>query len=130
MMEFIRANNLRVMIHGYQIQPDVKDVFIQEIRQAWKTAVHAVGNVHILEKDYAKLGEDIVPWNLGKPEKARNIIKEGKRLDFGMAFSLLCRKGCRSQRDFIYALLGLIGSTFRQPGGGNSHYSESMLSEW
>ncbi|KAL3297422.1 hypothetical protein RB213_011330 [Colletotrichum asianum] len=114
MMEFVRANHLRVMIHGHQIQPDVKDVFIQEIRQAWKTSIREVGNVHILEKDYAKLGENIVPWNLGKPEEARMIIKEGKRLDLGMAFSLLCRRGCRSQKDFFYALLGLIGPEFSE----------------
>ncbi|KAH9230638.1 hypothetical protein K456DRAFT_1727649 [Colletotrichum gloeosporioides 23] len=127
MMEFVRANHLRVMIHDYHIQPEVEDVFVQEIRQAWKRAVHEVGDVHTLEKDYAKLGENIVPWNLGTPEEARKIIKEGKRLDFSMAFSLLCRRGCHFQRNFFYALLGLIGPEFSELPSDNLEETSRIL---
>ncbi|KAF0315775.1 hypothetical protein RB213_002079 [Colletotrichum asianum] len=118
-MEFVRSSGLRVMIQGYLIQDGVEDVFFSELYQSWDRAVREVGDIHVLEAKIAKIGENKVPWNLGYPDRARKIRKEGKRIDFGLAFALLSRRGCRSSRDFYYALLGLVGSDLTAPPTGD-----------
>lgn len=44
-----------------------------------------------------------------------------------MAFSLLCRRGCRSQRDFFYALLGLIGPEFSELPSDNLEETSRII---
>lgn len=46
-----------------------------------------------------------MPWNLGPLSACR---ANSRRRNFGLAFALLSRRGCRDSNDFLYALQGVI----------------------
>ncbi|KAF2742121.1 hypothetical protein M011DRAFT_462664 [Sporormia fimetaria CBS 119925] len=103
-MEYVRSPRTKVMTKNFQIVKGINDVFIKDTGKAWNEERKLWESVQALES-YAGMGENIVPWNLGPLEYGR----ERKRLDFGNAFSLLARRGCRSGRDFFHALRGVVG---------------------
>lgn len=105
-MEYIRSANVRIMdselrLHG----EESAQVYVGQLRQLWdeQIAKHG-GDVHELEARL-HIGKNIVPWNLGPLDLCR---VDSKSRNFGLAFALLCRRGCRDKHDFLYALQGII----------------------
>ncbi|CAG8959615.1 hypothetical protein HYFRA_00001518 [Hymenoscyphus fraxineus] len=92
-MEFVRSNRV--------ISID-KDYDAQELSK------HE--SVHQLEHP-AGMGKNLVPWNLGP----LTGIEQRKSAVFGQAFSLVSKRRCRSNHDFLHVLLGLVRTTSDRP---------------
>lgn len=109
-LEFVRASRVRVMVQGFRVVEEVEDVFLSKLLEVWEaeTAVHGAVQV----EDKVRIGEALVPWNLGPLRDARAL----KRMDFASAWILLSRRGCRSIQDFWHALLGILRAEV--PAGG------------
>ncbi|KAK8108984.1 hypothetical protein PG984_014785 [Apiospora sp. TS-2023a] len=104
-MEYVRRSDLRVMLKGYQIATEGEhDVFVHKIVSVWGEEVRLQGgNVWQVERE-ARMGERIVPWQIGMLVTIRKCVL----VNFGMAFATLRSRGCRSTGDFLYALRGMI----------------------
>ena len=109
-MEYVRSRNIRVMNSHGQLMSGVTDATFLEMYQAWDKEVANAPSVHHVEA-VAEMGKNIVPWNLGP----LGIGHAAKVLDFGLAFSLLSRRGCASMGDFFEALLGIVKGKIDEP---------------
>ncbi|KAF2253855.1 hypothetical protein BU26DRAFT_561123 [Trematosphaeria pertusa] len=107
-MEYVRSRNVKGMNQEGRIFDEV--VLLGEVLGVWEEERRKVGSVQELEA-LAQMGKNIVPWNLGRLTEGRAL----KRLDFGNAFNLLSRRGCRSSRDFFHALLGIVKADLKEP---------------
>ena len=85
-------------------------VFLKRLLQVWFDEAHKHESIHHLEAR-AEIGKNLVPWNLGP------LLDMGKAKSsvFGQAFALLSKRRCRSNHDFLHALLGLVEPTSDQP---------------
>ncbi|KAJ4364689.1 hypothetical protein N0V83_009286 [Neocucurbitaria cava] len=109
-MEYVRSKNVKVLNKNFQIVEGIDDVFIGEVHKAWEAERKKASSVHVVEK-LADMGKNLVPWNLGPLALGRRL----KLLEFGQAFGLLSRRGCRSSRDFFHALLGIVRAELHEP---------------
>ncbi|KAJ4355734.1 uncharacterized protein N0V89_003754, partial [Didymosphaeria variabile] len=100
-MEYIRSNTVKMVTSDGSIYPS--DELLQDVFKVWDRERELLGDIHALE-GLAGLGTNIVPWNLGP----LHVARLRKKIDFGSAFSLLSRRGCRSRGDFFHALLGIV----------------------
>ncbi|WYZ39670.1 hypothetical protein EsH8_IV_000011 [Colletotrichum jinshuiense] len=115
-MEYIRSANVRVMDSELQLHGEESaQLYQKQLSGLWNEQVtkHG-GDVHGLEARL-EIGKNIMPWNLGPLGKCR---ADSKSRNFGLAFALLCRRGCRDKNDFLYALQGIItGNSVTELGG-------------
>lgn len=106
-MEYIRSAHIRVMDASLQLRGhhESPQVYQGRLNQFWveQIAKHG-GDVKALEARL-DIGRNIMPWNLGPMSQCR---ANSKNRNFGLAFALLCRRGCRDENDFLYALQGII----------------------
>ncbi|KAK3720797.1 hypothetical protein LTR37_003460 [Vermiconidia calcicola] len=107
-MEYIRSQNVRVMVRGYKLLDAGDDLFMGEIVRTWEAEVALHGNVFKVE-DMAGRRVNLLPWQLGPLQD----LKKLKRTSFGAAYEILALRGCTAPLDFFYALLGLVRTTFR-----------------
>ncbi len=102
-MEFIRSRKIGVLLKEGHIEEHANEVFILSMMDVWNEERQNFKTVQDLE-NFAEIGKNIVPWNLGHLTAARQIGK----IDFTVAFNLLSRRRCYSDRDFLHALLGIV----------------------
>lgn len=110
-MEYVRSETTKVMTKDFRIVQGVRDVFMTDTNKAWNEERKLFPSVHALEARAGIGNGNIVPWSIGPLEYGRLR----KRLDYGNAFSLLSRRGCRSSRDFFHAFTGVIGAELNEP---------------
>ncbi|KAK3716663.1 hypothetical protein LTR37_006293 [Vermiconidia calcicola] len=106
-MEYVRSQNVRVMMRGYKLLEIGDDLFMGDILRTWETEVALHGNVFKVE-DLAGRRINILPWQLGPLQNLKKI----KRTSFGAAYEILALRGCTAPLDFFYALLGLVDTAF------------------
>ncbi|KAF2745224.1 hypothetical protein M011DRAFT_392751, partial [Sporormia fimetaria CBS 119925] len=107
-MEYVRSQDTKIMTKDFRIVQE--DVLLEDINRVWNEERARLGSIHALEA-LAQMGKNLVPWNLGPLREGRML----ERLDFGNAFSLLSRRGCRSSRDFFHALAGVVKGKLTEP---------------
>ncbi|KAL8308238.1 hypothetical protein RB593_006520 [Gaeumannomyces tritici] len=113
-MEYIRSPKVWLMDSELQLHTDenANSLFRNTMNSFWAGQVIKAGSTHKFEADI-DISHNIVPWNLGPLDWCRNHQKR----NFGLAFSLLARRGCQSRDDFLYALHGIVtGSTAEVKG--------------
>lgn len=109
-MEYVRSPRVKVMIADYNVHQDIDDVFLSRLDHAWDMEVAHTNDVHATE-GRADLDHNLVPWNLGPVQRSRDL----GRVDFGLAYVLLSRRGCSSFSDFFHALLGIVYGKLEEP---------------
>ncbi|KAL3292687.1 Nicotinate-nucleotide diphosphorylase [Colletotrichum asianum] len=103
-MEYIRSAKVRVMNSEKQLHgEDSAQLYQPQLNQFWGEQT-AKNGCHDLEAQL-EIGKNIMPWNLGSLDLCR---ADSKSRNFGLAFALLSRRGCRDKYDFLYALQGII----------------------
>ncbi|KAJ4987865.1 hypothetical protein SVAN01_06595 [Stagonosporopsis vannaccii] len=107
-MEFIRSRTVKVLLKEGHMEENANDMFIPHLMHAWNEERKRFAKVQDLER-LADIGKNIVPWNLGHLMGAR---QRGK-IDFAVAFAILARRRCYSDRDFLHALLGIVKADLR-----------------
>lgn len=108
-MEFVRSGTVRMMLDDYSICPDSTDaIFLVHLNLTWGRESKKAGGMRALERR-VKLGtgKTLVPWNLGLLVSTKAQTHARKRC-FAQSLVLLSRRGCREDRDFLYALRGLL----------------------
>lgn len=106
-MEYVRSRQVISIDEEYDVCPDKNDpLFLNQMLRVWFDEVPKHESVHQLEAR-AAIGKNLVPWNLGP---LRDMGK-AKSSVFGLAFVLLSKRRCRSNHDFLHALLGLVEPT-------------------
>ncbi|KAF4344561.1 hypothetical protein FBEOM_1459 [Fusarium beomiforme] len=107
-MEFIRSDRVRMMVSNYTYLLDLDDpAFLSQAFKAWNDEVKQHEKVHDVEKK-VQMGKNQVPWSLGTLKEAKSL----KRINFGMATALLCKRGCRDRMDFLHALRGIVRAKY------------------
>lgn len=101
--EFIHSPKIKVMMKEGLVDPKAHHALILRLARVWEEESRQYGDLKGMENS-AISNQDLVPWNLGFLVRARN---RGK-VDFGFAFAFLSRRGCYSDKDFCYAMLGLL----------------------
>ncbi|CAG8978423.1 hypothetical protein HYALB_00013112 [Hymenoscyphus albidus] len=110
-MEFVRSNRVISIDKDYDVCPDRNDpIYMNQLHRVWAQELSKHESVHQLEHR-AGMGKNLVPWNLGP----LTGIEQRKSAVFGQAFSLVSKRRCRSNHDFLHALLGLVGTTSDRP---------------
>ncbi|KAJ5010655.1 hypothetical protein K4K57_006884 [Colletotrichum sp. SAR 10_99] len=103
-MEYIRSTKVRVMDSEKQLHgEDSAQLYQPQLHQLWGEQI--AKNEGIDLEDRLEIGKNIMPWNLGSLDLCR---ADSKSRNFGLAFALLSRRGCRDKNDFLYALQGII----------------------
>ena len=76
----------------------------------WNDKLWEHDSIHHLE-DRAGIGKNLMPWNLGP------LVVMGKEISsgFGQAYSLLSKRQCQSNHEFLHALLGLVKPVSDRP---------------
>ncbi|KAL9083245.1 MAG: hypothetical protein Q9165_008598 [Trypethelium subeluteriae] len=106
-MEYVRSNRAIVMGAEYDIVSSEEDpIFMSTLHRVWNEEVDKHKSIHELEHK-ARMGENMVPWNLG----TLDTLSRRSPVSFGQAFGLLSKRRCRSSSDFLHALLGMVGVT-------------------
>ncbi|KAF7546321.1 hypothetical protein G7Z17_g8526 [Cylindrodendrum hubeiense] len=112
-MEYVRSRHVISVDEDYDVCPNKDDpLFLNQMNRVWGDEVSKHKSAHELEAR-ANLGKNIVPWALGPLQKMRG----GKSSVFGLSFSLLSKRRCQSNRDFLHALLGLVEPVYDRPLG-------------
>ncbi|KAL0938245.1 uncharacterized protein CTRU02_207976 [Colletotrichum truncatum] len=117
-MEYIRSAKVRIMDSEFRLHGEESaQVYQEQLNKFWsEQIVKNEGDVKELEARL-DIGENIVPWNLGSLSLCR---ADSNSRNFGLAFALLSRRGCRDNYDFLYALQGIItGSSVTKLDGEN-----------
>jgi hypothetical protein len=114
-MEFVRSTNVQMMLKDYSLcsEQATDPIFFQRLHEAWRQEADKFGGPIALERKLQLgSGKTLVPWNLGMlmSAKTRPLKKS-----FGLAFSLVSRRGCREERDFLYAMRGLLATSLGPP---------------
>lgn len=116
-MELIRSKTLQMMLSDYSLctEYSADGVFLERLHESWREEANKIGGERLLEKK-VQLGrsQGLAPWNLGLPSFKKLKARES---NFGQAFALLSRRGCREERDFLYAMRGLLAT--RQDKSGD-----------
>ncbi|KAF3800686.1 hypothetical protein GCG54_00003585 [Colletotrichum gloeosporioides] len=103
-MEYIRSTKVRVMDSEKQLHgEDSVQLYQPQLNQFWGEQIAKNGGTDLEER--LEIGKNIMPWNLGSLDLCR---ANSKSRNFGLAFALLSRRGCRDKNDFLYALQGII----------------------
>ncbi|KAL1637193.1 hypothetical protein SLS56_000852 [Neofusicoccum ribis] len=117
-MEYVRSRDIRPMLDDCTLFEGVHDLFLAELHDSWDSIVKARGDVHEAEK----LARDgLVPWQLGPLAR----IRSQETSSFAEAFSVLAKRGCRSNKDFFHALDGILGTNWEP--GPNFNYRNACL---
>ncbi|KAL8755963.1 MAG: hypothetical protein Q9184_004653 [Pyrenodesmia sp. 2 TL-2023] len=111
--EYVRSSRVMSMDGEGNVCPEGADpVFLNKLHEVWSEEAPKHSSIHHLEAR-AGIGRNLVPWNLGP------LLDMGKAKssNFGQAFALLSKRRCRSNYDFLHALLGLVEPTSDRPLG-------------
>ncbi len=104
-MEYVRSRRVISINQDAKVCSQSGDpLFLNHMLEVWFDELPKHGSVHHLEAR-AEIGEKLVPWNLG-PFRDMGVPSV-----FGQAFVLLSKRRCRSNHDFLHALLGLVEPT-------------------
>ncbi|RMJ09731.1 hypothetical protein CDV36_010645 [Fusarium kuroshium] len=109
-MEFIRSGCVRMMTSDCTCLSDLGDpAFFNRLYHVWNEEVRHYAQVQHLEGrvkmgKQGKNGKNQVPWSLGTLREAKAL----KRVNFAMGSTLLCKRGCRDQMDYLHALRGIV----------------------
>ncbi|KAL0253428.1 hypothetical protein SLS55_010407 [Diplodia seriata] len=108
-MEYVRSPAVRTMLDDcVLVDEGVDDVFLGEVQEAWDAVVVERGDAHEAEKWARDCG--LVPWQLGPLARVRG---QGTA-SFAEAFSMLAKRGCRSDADFFHALGGVLNPRWEE----------------
>lgn len=119
-MEYVRSRETRTMLKDYKLCDGVDDVFLNELHEAWQDIARERGNVHEAEK-LARHG--LLPWQLGPLLE----LKSQSRPSFAEAFSMLSKRGCRSDEDFFHALGGILEVEWETQSGYDGYRETCLL---
>ncbi|KAF5002967.1 hypothetical protein FDECE_10440 [Fusarium decemcellulare] len=103
-MEFIRSGRVKMMTSDCTYLAGQDDpAFLDRVHSVWGEEMK---HYHLVQQLEAKvqMGKNQVPWSLGPLRKAKSL----KRVNFAMATTLLCKRGCRDRMDYLYALRGIV----------------------
>ncbi|OJD29353.1 uncharacterized protein BKCO1_8300034 [Diplodia corticola] len=108
-MEYVRSPATRTMLDDCKLISGVQDVFLAELSASWDAIVVEIGDAHEAEKLMRDHG--LVPWQLGPLTR----IRSQEDASFAEAFSMLAKRGCRSNADFFHALCGILNPRWETP---------------
>lgn len=110
-MEYVRSRRVIAMDQEFDICSDSTDpLLLNRMFDVWYDELLKHDSVHHLE-DRAGIGKNLVPWNLGP----LMVMGKEKSSVFGQAYSLLSKRRCQNNHDFLHALLGLVKPVSDRP---------------
>ncbi|KAL1647107.1 hypothetical protein SLS58_002878 [Diplodia intermedia] len=122
-MEYVRSPAVRTMLDDCALVDGVTDVFLAELQAAWDALVVERGDAHEAEKLARDHG--LVPWQLGPLARIRG---QEEAASFAEAFSVLAKRGCRSNADFFHALAGILNPRWEEePPPDFERYGDATL---
>ncbi|KAM5381195.1 hypothetical protein ACJZ2D_003111 [Fusarium nematophilum] len=114
-MEFIRSKRVRMIASDCIYLTDLDDpAFLNQLHHVWKEEVKHYDRIQHLEAKVQK-GKNQVPWSLGHLRRAKAL----ERVNFAMGSTLLCKRGCRDQMDYLHALRGIVPVSSATPMGSD-----------
>jgi hypothetical protein len=109
-MELANSPYVMFMVRDFRLMAlDADDPpLTHEIWRRWRNEVRAAGSAKDLEATVKALDKSLVPWQLGAviPVRLNNLNNE--RTCFGLVYSVLSRRRLTIERDFLYAIEGLL----------------------
>ncbi|KAL9116289.1 MAG: hypothetical protein Q9187_007187 [Circinaria calcarea] len=114
-MELTQSCRLRAMLQDFSLVADDTNYqsFLKEIEARWTAENEKFGVSHTAE-EIVKMGDNLVPCQLGPLWSARDLNLNGIRIPFGTAHELLARRCITNHRDFFHAMLGLLKSNLTE----------------
>ncbi|UPL01498.1 hypothetical protein LCI18_012432 [Fusarium solani-melongenae] len=116
-MEFIRSGCVRMMTSDCTYLGDLDDpAFFNKLYDVWNQELRHHAQAQHLEAKVqmgknGKNGKNQVPWSLGALREAKAL----KRVNFAMGSTLLSKRGCRDQMDYLHALRGIVPASSSTP---------------
>lgn len=116
-MEFIRSGRVRIMTSDCTYLDDLDDpAFFNRLYDVWNEELRHYAQAQHLEAKVkmgksGKNGKNQVPWSLGALREAKAL----KRVNFAMGSTLLSKRGCRDQMDYLHALRGIVPASSATP---------------
>ncbi|KAM0424889.1 hypothetical protein ACHAPT_009945 [Fusarium lateritium] len=122
-MEFIRSERVRMMASDCTYLADIEDpAFLNRVYHVWNEESRYYEMIQTLERKMKMGTENQVPWSLGAMREAKVL----RKVNFAMGSTLLCKRGCQDQMDFLHALRGIVHASPTTPMGSNfkTEYSQ------
>ncbi|KAI5920267.1 hypothetical protein F4810DRAFT_723589 [Camillea tinctor] len=115
-MELVVSRKIRAMLQDFTLleDPRPQSDFVEDIFTAWSTEVRKIQDTRYLE-GIARIGDNLVPWQLGPLELVRDMRRGGQRAPFGVAHELLARRCVTVPRDYLRAFVTVSLSDLTEP---------------
>lgn len=123
-LELANSPRLRFIVKDSQLVPmdGESTPLTHEIWRRWRDEVRINGSAKDLEATVKRTDGSLVPWQLGAIIPVRLDNLENRRTCFAVVHSILSKRHLTIQRDFLYALEGLLKTgNVIQPGDGAKH---------